>query len=1069
VAARRGNENRCVARNIYLLSVDRETATTCVHDGRTAVIRVTQREAPAALPLVHNRRMSEPEGHGRRVRYRVAAVLLAWLLAISCSSGIDDGVSALTALREAAERSDTRMVQLRLHGHAWKRFAPQPAQREIQASARNVLRVLQPRSDAASLHATAVAALLAGEIPQALERFQRALTVAPDSASLWNDYAAACVATAGDDASLRIDALAAVDRSLRLAPSAEAAFNRAVILDGMGLLDAAGQARDVLDPDSPWTNELRKPREQPATRTWNEQEPVLRREAAAGNRGAVTRIVAAFPQEARSFTETIYLAEWAEAERRSDQMAAERALHLAASVADALRDRRGETLAADAVAAVRRTPRSARANLAVAQLDYLAARTNYSARKIGEAQPQFGRARHGFAAAGSPLALAAQYYLASCLHDIRDERALAALQSLAARLPAGYRALRAQLEWEIATVLARAGRLHEALALQQSAAARFEALGETRNQLTMESLAAGTEMVFGRRARAWEAQAAVFRGLSESGDRGALQRAIDLAARAEGMTDQWENAHALLTIAADPKLAINPIIYASTLRWRALAGHRLGLASAKARLLGARKAAQKIPDQRVRSQALAEVAFAEATLSADESPSSALPLISAFISRSSSDDDLLLLPEALLERAMVRKALRREADAVADLREAVRVMDKRRRTMPANELRDAYFRTADRVTRELADLLARRGDAAAALGVIDAFQSEPYERAPAAVRAGATFLVYVSLPDSLLILTSENGRVRSFRTAVSQRRLRDEVGRSTQLPIGSNESHSNVARWLLGPVDALVGRASRLVIIPDHDLAGIPFAALRLPSNGKHLIEQVEITIAPSLSVASGGKPFNGTFERALVIGNPAFDTGLFASFASLPAAEREARLVAERYPAATLLTGAAATKTRLLHELSNADLLHVAAHALTVPHDPRRSHLLLAPSEGNSGVVYLSEIEQRANRLALVVLVGCRTATPAPRRRNIDNLALGFLAAGANHVAGTLWDVDDQTARRFALLLHDGIREGNRPATALRRAQLAMLRSQSPREREAVAWAAFQLYGSVEGEKEEN
>lgn len=998
--------------------------------------------------------------------YRGSAVLLlfvAWLLT-GCQREMTDGRTALETLGDAAGRSDTRIVQLRLHGHEFKPYAARNVP-ELRATARSALRVLSGRSDKASLHASAVAALLVGDVPLALDRFRMAVATSPHSSPLWNDYAVACAAAADADTSRLIDGLAAVDHSLRLAPSAEAAYNRAVILERLGLLDAAADARDALAPNSDWTIDLRhRQKPGPWTRRWNDDN--LRAEADAGNTEGVSRIVAAYPQETRSSTETIYLAEWAQAQKQSDASRARRALNLAALIADALRRRSGETLARDAVAAVRRAQSSVTETvLADAQLDYVAARKSYLARNVHDAQRQFRSAREGFAAAHSPMALVADYYLASCLHDFRDERALATLQSLLRRLPEGYRALRAQVHWEIGTDLSRAGRLHDALAMHQSAAAQFEALGETRHRLTTESLAAATEIVLGRRAQAWEAQTRIFRGLSESGDRGALQRALDIAARAEAMTDEWENAHALLTIAADSKLAINPIIHASTLRWRALAGRRIGLPSAGARLIGARRAAEVIPDERLRSQALAEVAFAEASLATQTAPTKALPLMDAFISRSKSDHDLLLLPEALLERALLRRALGSEDGAISDLQAATRIMQVRRRTMPANDLRDAYFRTADRVARELADLLSRRGDAAAALAAVDRLRSEPYRRTGVDVPASdATCLVYVSLPDALLIFTSEAGQVRSVRVPVSQRVLQDEVARYTP----SSESRK-IAAWVLGPVDAAVRRASRLVIVPDHDLAGIPFSALRLPSTGRRLVEHVEITMSPSIAVASSRGTFDNRFRRAVVVGNPAFDARLFADFPTLPGAEREARLVASRYPDATLLTGAAATKQRFLAAIEHADLLHLAAHAGTVPRDPKRSHLMLAASSADHGVVYLSEIEQRVSRLELAVLVGCRTATPAPNRRNIDNVALGFLAAGANNVAGTLWDVDDQTARKFALLLHDRIREGNSPAAALRLAQLAMTQSPVAREREPLAWAAFQMYGAVRQQKEEH
>src|SRR5262249_55060515 len=95
-----------------------------------------------------------------------------------------------------------------------------------------------------------------------------------------------------------------------------------------------------------------------------------------------------------------------------------------------------------------------------------------------------------------------------------------------------------------------------------------------------------------------------------------------------------------------------------------------------------------------------------------------------------------------------------------------------------------------------------------------------------------------------------------------------------------------------------------------------------------------------------------------------------------------------------------------------------------------------------------------------LVVLSGCRTALG----RQLDGegvvgLARAFMYAGTSRVLATLWKVDDAATAELMVHLYQGLlRDGLRPADALRRAQLALARQ--GRWRHPYYWAGFQLQG---------
>jgi CHAT domain-containing protein len=74
-------------------------------------------------------------------------------------------------------------------------------------------------------------------------------------------------------------------------------------------------------------------------------------------------------------------------------------------------------------------------------------------------------------------------------------------------------------------------------------------------------------------------------------------------------------------------------------------------------------------------------------------------------------------------------------------------------------------------------------------------------------------------------------------------------------------------------------------------------------------------------------------------------------------------------------------------------------------------------------------------------------------------SLTRGFLYAGAPRVVATLWEVDDRTTAEAMKNFYEGmLGRGERPAEALRAAQIALLRTKgwdAP-----YYWAAFTLEG---------
>jgi CHAT domain-containing protein/tetratricopeptide (TPR) repeat protein len=144
--------------------------------------------------------------------------------------------------------------------------------------------------------------------------------------------------------------------------------------------------------------------------------------------------------------------------------------------------------------------------------------------------------------------------------------------------------------------------------------------------------------------------------------------------------------------------------------------------------------------------------------------------------------------------------------------------------------------------------------------------------------------------------------------------------------------------------------------------------------------------------------------------------------------------------------------------------ILHFATHGLLNSKTPALSGLVLSLVDEHgrprNGFLRLHEIYDLKLNADLVVLSGCQTALGQEvSGEGLIGLTRGFMHAGAQRVVASLWNVNDQaTANLMKLFYHHMLKDGLRPAAALRAAQIAMWKT----EPNAVPyrWGAFILQG---------
>jgi len=217
-----------------------------------------------------------------------------------------------------------------------------------------------------------------------------------------------------------------------------------------------------------------------------------------------------------------------------------------------------------------------------------------------------------------------------------------------------------------------------------------------------------------------------------------------------------------------------------------------------------------------------------------------------------------------------------------------------------------------------------------------------------------------------------------------------------------------------------------------------------------------------------GGNAGGGSSAAKIVtdVERSAADSGVQV-FRRLLFSRQEAEAITGFLPASERLQAldfAADRRLALSGKLGEYRILHFATHGLLNNKIPALSGLVfsLVDEQGRAlnGFLRLREIYNLKLNADLVVLSGCQTALGQEvSGEGLIGLTRGFMHAGAPRVVASLWSVNDQaTANLMKLFYQRMLKDGLRPAAALRAAQIVMWKT----EPNAVPyrWGAFTLQG---------
>jgi tetratricopeptide (TPR) repeat protein len=318
-------------------------------------------------------------------------------------------------------------------------------------------------------------------------------------------------------------------------------------------------------------------------------------------------------------------------------------------------------------------------------------------------------------------------------------------------------------------------------------------------------------------------------------------------------------------------------------------------------------------------------------------------------------------------------------------------------------------------------------------------EDNPFE----AVRCdgACTHLLYRFASDRLLRWTASSRGVVLDTLAVSPSVCLTDVREAVTLlqsdRPGSGEWFSprlaTVLRRLaseLLPAD-LAGDTRTIEVTPDGALRGLPFEALPVQAAGG----EAPLAMTHDVTYLHAGfeTPVGGR-GTALILSNPALPAELRRRYSwagLLNGTSVESETARERWPDATILSGARATKPMFVRYAGHASYLYIAGHHVMDPAAPFLGFIpLAAPPGASRDAALLESTDIRSLDLSgcrLAVLASCASGVPY-RSAFQPGPSLGdaFLDAGAASVITSFWDVGDDETGVFMqhLMKHRGLED---------------------------------------------
>lgn len=427
------------------------------------------------------------------------------------------------------------------------------------------------------------------------------------------------------------------------------------------------------------------------------------------------------------------------------------------------------------------------------------------------------------------------------------------------------------------------------------------------------------------------------------------------------------------------------------------------------------------------------------------------------------------LGRAYLMRGEANVRLGRSTNAEEDFYKGIAALESQRMHLSSESMRMSFFGTAFTLRNVLTASLVQHGrvedafdvsERVRARGLLDEFaagNASPLSGAQirASLSPDVTVVEYVSSPDRTLAfrLDREGTRVVDLSLTSSDlgaiaRRLQDDTA-------GTFDVAGEAYQRLLAPLQLPVGR--RLALLLEGSLTEIAFSALRDPKSGRYVIEDHELSVAPSASafVEATAVASRRPFRNTVIVTEPIYSDAL--RLPPLQESKVELSAVNAVVGRADVLRGAFATPSRVLRDLGHYSLVHFNTHA--VVKNGNAALVLTGDADSPSGLLAADMLRTKEfEDTRVVTLASCESGRGARTALEGDmGLPRAFLASGIPSVVASVRRVDDQSTAALMAQFYIELRRGKGVAGALRAAQLYALSTGSGHD-----WSAFAVYGAM-------
>lgn len=267
-------------------------------------------------------------------------------------------------------------------------------------------------------------------------------------------------------------------------------------------------------------------------------------------------------------------------------------------------------------------------------------------------------------------------------------------------------------------------------------------------------------------------------------------------------------------------------------------------------------------------------------------------------------------------------------------------------------------------------------------------------------------------------------------------------------------------------------RGNKLIIIPDEEIAWLPFDAFlknkprpdQTDYEGlQYLINDYTFSFGYSSSLIFSKKTRLTKGEEVFAFlpyyGKDNFSgTGLD----SLQGAGTEIKSIYKWFNGKKFI-GNQATEANFKKEIGYPAIFHLAMHSLSDSINSRYSYFIFDTTKDTleDGRLYNYEISLSRIKSPMVVLSACNSGTGTLYHgEGLMSLARGFILAGASSVIKTAWEVNDEASAAIVTRFYYHLSKGKPKDEAMRLAKLEYLKGSSPSLTSPYFWAAYEVMG---------